>query len=1264
MRMEDKKRTKSLIIWSGLAVAMVGLFWQSLSTPPQAAKATLYYPLNNHRPKDHAIIKKDGVYHVFSIYCSNVVGCDNERNGLMHLTSTDLRNWTEVGYVLPPPGGSTYDSYDIWAPSIVEKDGTYYMFYAAVKKNGLNVVEQRIALATSTDLISWSKYGSSPVIDCDNFSWAYYDINDNSGDGAACRDPYVMWDETQHQWIMYFSGRTPDDGSSPPWIVHPMVTGIATSTDLINWNEFGYISTTKDYTVESPHVFTHAGQYYLIMTDNADGGVAFSYLTSNNPYTGWSAQNHLLATNIGANEYASEYLNDNGKEIFTRVSNNNISFDFDVLDWSAGTPFTILDPAYGTIGDAVWADTDGDGVYDGDESGIDSVTVKLYLDDGDNIFDPASDDVYATTTTGDDPLTIGTQHGYYKFSYVLPNTYWVSIEPTNFASAAALDGLVSTTGNSVTRIVMSNSQTVTSHDIGFIDPGQTWSLLTGGNVSLGSGAALTSGRLWPSTNSTGPVWWDQNWQYRIPVTVTAGAEALTTNHTIQLGVELNTLVSAAQAQSDFDDVRMVYWNGSTNVPIAMDIVAHNIERWKVQTALSTGASDANYYLYYGNPEATAPSTRLSQVYHYYDGFNQPDSTTHGSWQESDSDTNWAISGNAWRYNATTVGDRFSKDTSFTFDMRDDWNLEADMTINSGGVAPAAGLAYIRPDSIAEDKYWLVYKTASDRAQFYNYNYGSSWSGELVGATDVGTRYTVGSLFAYSGPSSRVFAAYLDHASLGISTHNASAYDIWNSGTYPGNLYTASPGLVAYSANTSFDNYKAWQAHDASVATGSIQSLYPSGVVTADLASGQVVTFSRLQSFRADTISQGGTVRFVLSNDNGATWLYWNGSAWATSNSTTAEANTAATINTNATSFPTGSEQLRWRAVFDATANTRPTVLSVGLTSNRAPSTPNVTSPADNALLTTAHPTFVFSDTDPEGENVSYQLDLDTSNTFASTNLRSYDVDSNIFGWSGQQVTNLRRYDSGATGGFHVPVPLSTGTWYWRVRAIDPEGANVASSYDSGSFSVVTIPTTSQPVLTNVTSTSMTVNWTTNVATTSVVRYGTTTGMTSSVTDGVTGTIHSVTVTGLTTGTGYYYQATGLDSYSQTAASAVFQITLGSQSLTADPVVSTPTTTPTTTVTAKPIGPTVYRPVTRSASRPRLILPAIARGQQTVTFYLDGKRVGAKRTTWGAGTTKSLYLELFLDRFTYGSHSVKAQSTDALGRKSAFSRSVTFSILRR
>lgn len=92
------------------------------------------------------------------------------------------------------------------------------------------------------------------------------------------------------------------------------------------------------------------------------------------------------------------------------------------------------------VGNAVFVDTNDDGVFDATESGVDGVTVELWLDvDDDGVFEPGADDgavVCTTTTSGG---------GNYWFHDVDPDQYFVAI-PTAPAGHVSSTGVNNTAG--------------------------------------------------------------------------------------------------------------------------------------------------------------------------------------------------------------------------------------------------------------------------------------------------------------------------------------------------------------------------------------------------------------------------------------------------------------------------------------------------------------------------------------------------------------------------------------------------------------------------------------------------------------------------------------------------------------------------------------------------------------------------------------------------------------------------------------------------
>ena len=91
------------------------------------------------------------------------------------------------------------------------------------------------------------------------------------------------------------------------------------------------------------------------------------------------------------------------------------------------------------------------------------------------------------------------------------------------------------------------------------------------------------------------------------------------------------------------------------------------------------------------------------------------------------------------------------------------------------------------------------------------------------------------------------------------------------------------------------------------------------------------TIGRWQAFsETATKTRDAEIYYQLSDDSGATWKWWNGSAWATA-STGTDYNTAATINTNITTFSTTAGKINWRAFFVSNGSDPAILDSVSLT---------------------------------------------------------------------------------------------------------------------------------------------------------------------------------------------------------------------------------------------------------------------------------------------------------------------------------------------
>jgi hypothetical protein len=133
-----------------------------------------------------------------------------------------------------------------------------------------------------------------------------------------------------------------------------------------------------------------------------------------------------------------------------------------------------------------------------------------------------------------------------------------------------------------------------------------------------------------------------------------------------------------------------------------------------------------------------------------------------------------------------------------------------------------------------------------------------------------------------------------------------------SGTY---YYKVAVWLDAKNKDTGpitagFDNAK---VHWEKTTGGSYPTDSPSITPTSSYSSPGVISWD---SFAETAVKNGGEIYYQLSDDDGVTWQYWNGSIWAFA-TLPSEANTASTINSEIGSFDTSAGSILFRAYLES-----------------------------------------------------------------------------------------------------------------------------------------------------------------------------------------------------------------------------------------------------------------------------------------------------------------------------------------------------------
>lgn len=165
----------------------------------------------------------DGVaHHAFFLAAPKSLGDPELRHAnarVGHAVSHDLLEWTMLADALEPGDPGCFDDRAIWTGSVVRDGHLWRMFYTGTS-HADGHRRQRIGQAVSSDLLSWTRVGSTPSVIADP---RWYRVYERDGD-EPFRDPWVLHHDGR--WHMLV---TATDRSGSGCIGH------AVSDDLHSW---------------------------------------------------------------------------------------------------------------------------------------------------------------------------------------------------------------------------------------------------------------------------------------------------------------------------------------------------------------------------------------------------------------------------------------------------------------------------------------------------------------------------------------------------------------------------------------------------------------------------------------------------------------------------------------------------------------------------------------------------------------------------------------------------------------------------------------------------------------------------------------------------------------------------------------------------------------------------------------------------------------------------------------------------------------------
>ena len=202
---------------------------------------------------------------------------------------------------------------------------------------------------------------------------------------------------------------------------------------------------------------------YLFTTDNHSISPGNSYQLRLSPST--SLSNYKLTIQNAGGDTSDNYATDIEDSDAESTSNpgfwtislsapssgTNASYDFGAFETSS-------------IGNLVWEDSDGDGIQDSGESGVNSVTVRLY-EDANEDGNPDGASIASTTTINGVYSFTGLDPGGYLIEVVNPGSYFFSPQDNSNASEAS-DSDVNTSSGLSSTIILSAGQINNNIDAG------------------------------------------------------------------------------------------------------------------------------------------------------------------------------------------------------------------------------------------------------------------------------------------------------------------------------------------------------------------------------------------------------------------------------------------------------------------------------------------------------------------------------------------------------------------------------------------------------------------------------------------------------------------------------------------------------------------------------------------------------------------------------------------------------------------------------
>ena len=211
---------------------------------------------------DPAILRHGGIYYA---YCTHAPDSPDMVHGIRLHVSEDLVHWKDQGYVLKSK--DSWGDSRFWAPDIVEREGTFYLYYAA---------DTRICVATAKSPAGPFRQRIQRPMEPESLRIDAHVFQDTDGQYYLY---YVDFNRGNEIW----GGRLNDD----------MMSVDTSSLKRMIVPDQSW-ETNRGRIVEGPEILKHKGLYYLTYSGShfESPEYAVGYAISNSPLGPWEKYQH------------------------------------------------------------------------------------------------------------------------------------------------------------------------------------------------------------------------------------------------------------------------------------------------------------------------------------------------------------------------------------------------------------------------------------------------------------------------------------------------------------------------------------------------------------------------------------------------------------------------------------------------------------------------------------------------------------------------------------------------------------------------------------------------------------------------------------------------------------------------------------------------------------------------------------------------------------------------------------------------------------